>query len=59
MNLKKTIGRIAKDKLIGEATSKIIPMDGDKPKLSGKAKLAGVLAAIAAIAGALSQYLGG
>lgn len=59
MDLKKTIGRIAKDKLIGEATSKIVPMEGDKPKIGWKAKAAGVLATIAAVAGMLSQYLGG
>ncbi len=59
MDLKKTIGRIAKEKLVGEVANKILPMDGDKPKLSGKAKIAGVLATVAAIAGALSQYLGG
>lgn len=59
MDLKKTIGRIGKDVLLKQATNKIIPMDGDKPKLSGKAKAAGVLATIAAVAGMLSQYLGG
>jgi hypothetical protein len=59
MDLKKTVGRIVKNELIGGATNKILPMEGDKPKLSGKAKLAGILAAIAAIAGALSQYLSG
>jgi len=59
MDLKKTIGRIGKDVLLKQATNKIIPMDGDKPKLSGKAKIGGILAAVAAIAGALSQYLGG
>lgn len=55
MNLKNIVAKLAAK----QATNKIIPMDGDKPKLSGKAKLAGVLATIAAIAGALSQYLGG
>lgn len=58
MDLKKTIGRIAKDKLVGAATNKILPMDSDQPKLGWKAKVAGILAAIAAGATMLSQYLG-
>ena len=59
MDLKNTIGRIAKDKLVGAAANKILPMEGDKPKLGWKAKAAGILAAIAAGATMLSQYLGG
>lgn len=59
MDLKNTLGRIAKEKLIGEATSKILPMESDKPKIGWKAKAAGILATIAAVAGMLSQYLGG
>lgn len=58
MDLKKTIGRVGKDILLKQATNKILPMEGDKPKLGWKAKLAGVLATIAAIATAGSQLLG-
>jgi len=43
---------------VKEAAGKILPMDGVKPKLGTKAKLAGILATIAAVAGAASQYLG-
>lgn len=59
MDLKKTIGRIGKDALLKQATNKILPMEGDKPRIGPKAKAAGILAAIAAVAGALSQFLGG
>lgn len=57
MDLKNTLGRIAKEKLIGEATNKILPMEGEKPKIGWKAKAAGVLATIAAVATMLSEYL--
>ena len=57
MDLKNTIGRIAKEKLIGEATNKILPMQGEKPKIGWKAKAAGILAAIAAAATMLAEYL--
>lgn len=59
MDLKKTIGRIGKNVLLQQATSKILPMESDTPKLGRKTKIGGILAVIAAIAGALSQYLGG
>lgn len=59
MDLKKTIGRLSKDALLKQATSKILPMEGDQPKVGLKAKLAAVLATVAAVAGLLSQYLGG
>lgn len=59
MDLKKVIGKVAKDKLLGEATNKILPMDDEPKKLGWKAKLAGVLATVAAIAAAGSQLLGG
>lgn len=58
MDLKKTIGRIGKNVLLQQATSKILPMESDTPKPGRKAKIGGILAVIAAIAGALSQYLG-
>jgi hypothetical protein len=55
MNIK----NIIKKAVVKEAAGKILPMDGVKPKLGPKAKLAGILATIAAVAGAASQYLGG
>ena len=58
MDLKKLIGNAAKDKILAEATKKILPMEADVPKLGWKAKLAGILATIAAIATAGSQLLG-
>ena len=59
MNLKKIIGGIAKDKLAEHTARKIVPLEETAPAKGWKAKAAGVLAIIATIAGALSQYLGG
>lgn len=59
MNLKNIISGIAKDKLTEHATGKILPMEGDAPKKGWKVKVAGIFAVIAAIAGTLSQFLGG
>ena len=59
MNLKKMFESTLKDVALKEASNKILPMDADAPKLGWKAKLAGVLATIAAIAAAGSQLLGG
>lgn len=59
MDLKKVIGNVAKDKLLGGAANKILPMDDEPKKLGWKAKLAGVLATVAAVAAAGSQLLGG
>jgi hypothetical protein len=55
MNLKNLITKIA----VKEVAGKIQPMDTAAPRLSKKAKLAGLLGTIAAIAAAASQYLGG
>jgi hypothetical protein len=55
MNLKNIIAKIAAKK----AVSKILPMDGAKPVLGKKAKAAALLTAIAAVATAGAQYLGG
>ena len=55
MNLKNIIKKV----IVKEAAGGILPMDGTKPKLGTKAKIAGILATIAAVAGAASQYLGG
>lgn len=54
MNLKNLITKIA----VKEAAGKILPM-ADAPRLSKKAKIAGLLGTIAAVAAAASQYLGG
>ena len=59
MNLKKLLGSVAKDQLLGGAANKILPMEGDEPKVGPKAKLAAILATVAAVAGALSHFLGG
>ncbi len=59
MDLKKTIGRIGKEALLKQAANKILPMEGDKPRVGPKAKAAGALALIATVATMLSQYLGG
>ncbi len=59
MNLKNIISGIAKGKLTEHAAGKILPMEDDAPKKGWKVKAAGILAVIAAIAGTLSQYLGG
>ena len=59
MDLKKTIGRLGKGILLQQATNKILPMEGDKPKLSGKVKLVGVITAAIALVTALSDYFGG
>lgn len=59
MNLKKMFESTLKDAVLKEAGNKILPMDHEPKKLGFKAKLAGVLATIAAIAAAGSQLLGG
>ena len=51
MDLKKLLAK--------EAVNKILPMQDATPKIGPKAKLAGTLAAIAAVATALSHFLGG
>jgi hypothetical protein len=59
MNLKNIISGIAKDKLAEQVTRKIIPLEETAPKKGWKVKAAAILAGIAAIAGTLSQFLGG
>ena len=59
MDPKKMIGRLGKYTLLKQAADKIAPMSGGKPKLGWKAKAAGIFAAIAVAAGAMSQFLGG
>jgi len=59
MNLKKIIGGVAKDKLLGGAANKILPMESVGPKLGKKTKAVAALGAIAAVATAAAQFLGG
>jgi hypothetical protein len=59
MNILKTLKNEAEKALIKKAAGKILPMDGEKPKLGTKAKLAAILGTIATLAAAASQYLGG
>lgn len=59
MNLKKLIAKEAGKVILKETTTKLLPMDEPKPRLGKKAKLAGVLAAVAAVLSAASQFLGG
>jgi len=58
MDFKSTLKKEAEKALLRKAAGKILPMDEAKPKLSKKAKIAGLLGAIAAIATAGAQYLG-
>ena len=59
MDLKSTLKKEVEKALLKKAADKILPMDGDKPKIGKKAKIAGLLGVIAAIAAAAAQYLGG
>ena len=55
MSLKNIIAKV----VVKKAASKIIPMAAAAPVLGKKAKLAGVLAAVAALVTALSNYMAG
>jgi hypothetical protein len=59
MDLKKLAQKELKKAVVKEATKKILPMDAPKPKVGLKAKIAGILATIAAIAAFGAEYLGG
>jgi len=60
MNILKTLKNEAQKIVVKQAVGKILPMDGEaKPALGWKVKLAGILATIATVAAAASQYLGG
>jgi hypothetical protein len=59
MDLKKIAVKELKKAAVKEATKKIMPMDEPKPKIGTKAKLAGILGTIAAIAAMAAEYLGG
>jgi hypothetical protein len=59
MDFKSTLKKEVEKAILKKAAGKILPMDGEKPKMGWKVKLAGILATIAAIAGAASQYLSG
>ena len=60
VDFKSILKKEAEKAILKKAAGKILPMDGEaKPALGWKVKLAGILATIAAVAGAASQYLGG
>jgi hypothetical protein len=60
VNLKKLIQKEAEKAILKKAAGKILPMDGaEKPALSGKAKLAGGLAALGTFFALLAQFLAG
>ena len=61
MDFKSTLKKEVEKAILKKAAGKILPMDGEKPKMGWKVKLAGILATIATIAtvaAAASQYLG-
>ena len=59
MDLKSVLKKEVEKAIIKKAAGKILPMDeAPTPKLGKKAKIAGLLGAIAAIATAGAQYLG-
>ena len=59
VDFKNILKKEAEKALLKQAAGKILPMDGEKPKMGWKVKLAGILAIIGAAATALSQYLAG
>lgn len=59
MDFKSKLKQEAEKVILKKAVGKILPMDGEKPKMGKKAKVAGILGVIAAIAAAGAQYLGG
>jgi hypothetical protein len=59
VDLKSILKKEAEKALLKKAAGKILPMDGEKPKMGWKVKLAGILAIVGTAATALSQYLGG
>jgi hypothetical protein len=59
VDFKSILKKEAEKMLLKKAAGKILPMDGEKPKMGWKIKLAGILAIVGTAATALSQYLGG
>jgi hypothetical protein len=59
VDFKSILKKEAEKMLLKKAAGKILPMDGEKPKMGWKVKLAGILAIVGTAATALSQYLGG
>jgi hypothetical protein len=60
MDFKSILKKEAEKAVLKKTVGKILPMDeAPKPKLGKKAKIAGLLGVIAAIAAAGAQYLGG
>ena len=58
-DLKSKLKKEAEKVVLKKAVGKILPMDGEKPKLGTKTKLAAILGAIATLIAAGAQYLGG
>lgn len=59
VDFKNILKKEAEKALLKKAAGKILPMDGEKPKMGWKVKLAGILAIVGTAATALSQYLAG
>jgi hypothetical protein len=60
MDFKSKLKQEAEKVILKKAVGKILPMDeAPKPKLGKKVKLAALLGAIATLAAAGAQYLGG
>ena len=59
MDWKSTLKKEAEKALLKKAAGKILPMEGTKPALGWKARLAAALAIIGTLATMLSQYLSG
>lgn len=59
MDFKSKLKKEAEKALLKQAVGKILPMDGDKPKMGKKTKIAALLGVIATLAAAGAQYLGG
>jgi hypothetical protein len=59
VDFKSTLKKEVEKAILKKAAGKILPMDGEKPKMGWRVKLAGILATIATVAAAAaSQYLG-
>ena len=58
VDFKSILKKEAEKAILKKAAGKILPMDGEKPKMGWKVKLAGILATVATVAAAASQYLG-
>jgi hypothetical protein len=60
IDVKKIVKKQARKIIFEKAVPKVLPMEGEaKPAPGWKVKLAGILATVATVAAAASQYLGG